>query len=74
MMGGAAGRMKGSPRSVPYLALSHIYPGDVALLPNQLAQQVAVPAAAAAQVQDPARRQALRDHQTAAVVPGWMLS
>lgn len=46
--------MMGSPKSVPYLALGHIYPGDVALLPDQLAQQEAVPAAAAAQVQNPA--------------------
>lgn len=54
-MGDGAGRMRQGPRFVPYLALGHIYPGDVALLPDQLAQQVAVPATAAAQVQDPAR-------------------
>lgn len=66
--------MGGSPGSTLYLALGHVYPGDMALLPNQLAQQVAVSAAAAAQVQDPAGCQALGDHQTAAIVPGGMPS
>lgn len=64
------GQSKPTGFPVPYLALGHVDAGDVAPLPNQLAQQVAVPAAAAAQVQDPARRQALGDDQTTAIVPG----
>lgn len=56
MMAGGCWWDKGKPRlrTVPYLPFGHVYPGDVALLPNQLAQQVAVSAAAAAQIQDPA--------------------
>lgn len=55
---------------VPYLCLSHVDASDMALLPHQLAQHVAVPATAAAQVQDPAGCQALRDDQATAIVPG----
>lgn len=45
---------RGSPGYVLYLFLSHVYPSDMASLPDQLAQQVAVSATATTQVQDPA--------------------
>lgn len=54
---------------VHYLVLSHVNASDVALLAHQLTQHVAVSPTSTAQVQYPAALQALRHHQTTAIVP-----
>lgn len=54
---------------VHYLLLSHVNSGDMALLAHQLTQHVTVSPTPTAQVQYPAPLQALRHHQTTAIVP-----
>lgn len=53
-----------------HLDLSHVYPGDVSLLADQLAKHIAISATPTAQIQNPAVFQTLRHHQTAAIIPG----
>lgn len=55
--------------TVVYLVLSHVDACDVALLPDQLAEHVAVSPTATAQVQQLAALQTLWDHQTTPIVP-----
>lgn len=54
---------------VHYLLLSHVNSSDMALLAHQLTQHVAVSPTPTAQVQYPTALQALRHHQTTAIVP-----
>lgn len=55
--------------TVVYLILSHVDACDVALLPDQLAEHVAVLPTATALVQQPAALQTLWDHQPTPIVP-----
>lgn len=56
-------------RNAQYLDLRHVNASDVTLLPHQLTEHVAIPAASTAQVQDPATLQGLGYHQATTIVP-----